>query len=973
MNEIYPRGAEWRKWDLHIHTPSSVDDYKNKSISNQKIIDTLFKNFIAVAAITDHNCIDCNRIEDLQKIGKDKNITIFPGIELLSDARGDQPVHFIGIFSEDCNLKYIWGQLENKTNLKKIKGENKKVNSVYCDLVDTIKLIKELGGIVSIHAGQKSNTLESITNSLLHTMAQKADIAKIVDIFELGKEEDQAGYNEKVFPCIRKILPMIICSDNHNIDEYHLKQNCWIKADPIFEGLKQVINEPEGRVFIGEKPYILRKVESNKTKFINKVTIRPVKGYDNKHGKWFENSQLEFNKELIAVIGNKGSGKSALADIIALCGNYKDHDNFSFLKKDKFIDGKLAQNFESTLIWEDENTNPFYRLDKIYDEKAGLLERVKYLPQGYFETLCNEINNANAFKKEIENVVFQHLEEEEKYNYLSFNDLINWKKATVEREISLFKDDLFDINKEIIKLEKKENQKYKLEIQNKIIQKENELKALKEPEKVNNPNADPTFEEINKTIIQLIDSQKSEIEEIEEKIEIGKQKKITLTNEIDELKRIRGELELSVKEVESLKSKIKQTLYDKYRININDVIKIETDYSIFSKLITKKDIEIKKVKLLLGEADQENKLEYSDFKADKNLIEQLEDKNEALKKERCKLDEPQKKYQIYLADVQKWEKQKKAIEGDGNKPDTLGWLQKEKIFLETELIIRIKKEQIKRIGIVEKIFNKKEEIISIYKTVKRRIDDIIVSNKAMLKGYEINIDASLSLTLNFKQTFFNFVNQKIKGSFYGIAEGDAELNKILITKDIGKKEDLISILNSIIEHLKKDKRETYKDELRFVDDQISDIEGLYEYLFSLDYLDYNYELKLGEKNLEILSPGEKGALLLVFYLFLDKSEIPLILDQPEDNLDNLSIANILVPFIKEAKKKRQIIMVTHNPNLAVVADAEQIIYVNIDKKNENKFSFDSGSIENKEINRCVVNVLEGAMPAFNQRKRKYYE
>ena len=116
-----------------------------------------------------------------------------------------------------------------------------------------------------------------------------------------------------------------------------------------------------------------------------------------------------------------------------------------------------------------------------------------------------------------------------------------------------------------------------------------------------------------------------------------------------------------------------------------------------------------------------------------------------------------------------------------------------------------------------------------------------------------------------------------------------------------------------------------------------------------------------------------AAVLLVFYLLLDKKDIPLIIDQPEDNLDNHSVAKILVPFIKAAKGKRQIIIVTHNPNLAVVSDAEQVIYVSIDKENGYQFSVVSGSIEDKAINSRIVEVLEGAMPAFNTRKRKYFE
>jgi len=130
-------------------------------------------------------------------------------------------------------------------------------------------------------------------------------------------------------------------------------------------------------------------------------------------------------------------------------------------------------------------------------------------------------------------------------------------------------------------------------------------------------------------------------------------------------------------------------------------------------------------------------------------------------------------------------------------------------------------------------------------------------------------------------------------------------------------------------------------------------------------------LKLDETELSQLSPGEKGALLLIFYLLIDKNDIPLVMDQPEENLDNQSVYELLVHYIKEAKKRRQIVIVTHNPNLAVVCDAEQIIYAKIDKTNRNTVSYKSGSIENSEINKKIVDVLEGTMPAFSNRESKY--
>jgi len=128
---------------------------------------------------------------------------------------------------------------------------------------------------------------------------------------------------------------------------------------------------------------------------------------------------------------------------------------------------------------------------------------------------------------------------------------------------------------------------------------------------------------------------------------------------------------------------------------------------------------------------------------------------------------------------------------------------------------------------------------------------------------------------------------------------------------------------------------------------------------------------MGEKELNQLSPGERGTLLLVFYLLVDKEQIPLVIDQPEENLDNQTVFELLVPCIKETKKRRQMIIVTHNPNLAVVCDAEQIICASLDKFDNYRMEYLAGAIENPLINRAIVNILEGTRPAFNNRDSTY--
>jgi len=119
MSITYPRGSEWRKWDLHVHTPSSYD-YSDKSITNEHIIEVLKNNNISVVAITDHHTIDVDRILNLKELAKGY-VTILPGIEFCADARGEEPIHFIGIFSESDRkgLEYIKTEILSKSNINK--------------------------------------------------------------------------------------------------------------------------------------------------------------------------------------------------------------------------------------------------------------------------------------------------------------------------------------------------------------------------------------------------------------------------------------------------------------------------------------------------------------------------------------------------------------------------------------------------------------------------------------------------------------------------------------------------------------------------------------------------------------------------------------------------------------------------------------------------------------------------------------
>jgi hypothetical protein len=191
--------------------------------------------------------------------------------------------------------------------------------------------------------------------------------------------------------------------------------------------------------------------------------------------------------------------------------------------------------------------------------------------------------------------------------------------------------------------------------------------------------------------------------------------------------------------------------------------------------------------------------------------------------------------------------------------------------------------------------------------------------------------------------------------------------------DFSTAQGVEAFIAAIDEALSFDLRDNDRQPVRITDIVKKGIDPVevYDFVFGLEYLFPRYALTWGDRTLDQLSPGERGALLLVFYLLVDNDTIPLVIDQPEENLDNESVYLMLVPCIKKAKERRQVIIVTHNPNLAVVCDADQVIYCKMDKRDGNRITYVTGAIENPMINQHIVDVLEGTRPAFDMRDAKY--
>ena len=237
------------------------------------------------------------------------------------------------------------------------------------------------------------------------SIAEKKTVINSAD-FVFTASEDKAAFDKSKAGLQSQSVNTLLldCSDAHSYSsETEIKDrigncNTWVKINPTFEGLMYLLYEPESRIFIGPEPELHTRVRNNQTKYIQKLTINQIADYNEASGVWFKNQEVYPSSELTAIIGNKGKGKSAITDVIGLLGNSHNYNYFSFLSKKKFLKGGLAKNFEAELTWASgltvsQNLNSSVDYD--------LEEKVKYLPQSYFEDLCNEIENNENFKKEI--------------------------------------------------------------------------------------------------------------------------------------------------------------------------------------------------------------------------------------------------------------------------------------------------------------------------------------------------------------------------------------------------------------------------------------------------------------------------------------------------------------------------------------------------------------------------------------------
>ncbi|KAA6490836.1 hypothetical protein DXT98_01360 [Agrobacterium sp. ICMP 7243] len=992
-------GSIWRRWDLHIHGPNTkLANSYHSGVATEEVwnryIDFLENAPPQVYGITDYFSCDSQflLIEKYRARLPDSKKVLFVNVEFrLSDAidanNKNPDLHVI--FDNDeaqCSQKQIQRFLvELKT-----KGDSSSGARICCSELatkndfeaasvsfDDIKTaLGEVFGMSKPYLlvfpakndGVKSTDVNSPRKLLLtekidngcHIFFGDADSGE----YFLKRDRYKTGESEP--------KPVVSGSDAHSFEDLErLEGNVvnfpptWIKGDLTFRGLQQIGFEPASRVFIGLEPPVEQRKAQQPTKILTKLRISQVAGYDGANGHWFRKIDIPLNPELTAIIGNKGSGKSALVDIIGLLGESRLEEFFGFLSNasdnKKFKRRGFAENFEAEITWQSGKT-----VSKVLSQGVDRTkpETVRYLPQNYFEQLTNEIE-IEKFRREIEDVVFSHVEETERLGAASFQALQDLMTLESKNETSALKVRLRQLNVEILGLESRADPQFLRALSSQLDAKREELVALEaaKPSEVVKPEVETDeqktqveqLERLAAVLVQLQTLETLTIDVIAQK-KLRLQKLVTLTDSVQAigLASATGKEELRPIAVE-------------LGLDIDIIIRTDVDItSIQAQGLTVKN----EIRVLETDNAPQFSLDFNfsqcsslpDLRSGQTYI------NEKVGGLREQLSTPERKYQAYLDKLAIWNRQKAAIQGTAPEPqpETILFLEGQIDFIKTNLLGEIEKARASRKEIVEKIYTSKKKILTFYVNLKSSVEEKL--NVVRTAEFSVEINAAFVPSRNFIDSFLQLLKKNRRGPFYGASSSDPSVK--LMEAEI-KWDDFDSIYNFIESTLARMKGADAQGPFVF-EDQINDPKELYNFLYSLEYFSPSYELRLGGKNLNELSPGEKGLLLLIFYLQLDKDTIPLVIDQPEDNLDNESIFSILANCIRQAKKTRQVILVTHNPNLAVGADAEQIVCVRLDKANNYKFSYDSGAIENPRINQRIIDVLEGSQPAFVKRRLKYH-
>lgn len=917
LGKNFNEGSIWRRWDLHIHTPETKkNDHflgANPEEKWQKYADSInaYPDEISVIGITDYLCTD-NYFKFKKLIGsgviQNRFHLIIPNVELrITPVTGNStPINIHCLFNPEFESK-----LEKRffSELKiNHSGSSRKYSAHKTDLIelgrkytnndlldeqaalkeginqfvipfDTLKSIfdsdlelrlntviivsnKSTDGASGLAAhfelleGQKYSALD-VTRQNIYHFADAIFSPNEKDIkYFLGLGPDSIDEVKRKCSSLKPCFHGSDAHENSKIFEPDLKRYCWVKADPTFEGLKQVLYEPEERVQIREtnpdamfdKPVFSLVSISEKLKALDDIESKLH----------FTKGNIPLNRGLVSIIGGRGQGKSMLV-------NYLGHG----LSKE--INGKLRTriNLNDTFAieWKQSNTSL---------SKAFTLGAQKELPFTFiFQSKVKELADDNELlKKEIIEMLkgagFEKPQNKVneiriKETFQNYWNLINWLAKT-DKEGALLND------KEKIK---------------------KRIESVQE-------NINLVTEGSNKSLLEQYVNNVKELEDLAKEQENIRQLRKSLINSRETINTLLSNFP-SVTPVDTTQQQ--RDILKLYRENL------------------RKSLELK---------DRNTKIKDENFKDFAGDLAQLLLNLTNYQKDISELGQN-------LKDIETKEAELLIAKNEINK--IIAQL-KENLLAEAQSITKTWE---------LKIFDNPERGAAENQLIKK-----------ILADKDIKIEGVVSFNAN---QFFTSAEKFIDGRALKPKTKDKVFEILGINSSSGTTNE---ILDYSIERLEAARQ---ANPTCFYEGMENDLLKVFiEPDYRNNFIHVFPNITVGNRKLIDLSAGQKGTVYLCLKLATQLFSGPIIFDQPEDDLDNEFITNQLTDLFKEIKKYRQVIIVSHNANLVVNADSEQVV---IAKNDCEELQYVSGALENGEINKEICRILEGGEEAFEKRRDKY--
>ena len=994
-------GSIWRRWDPHIHTPGTV---LNDQFGNEEAWEDFLQRIeessppIEVLGITDYYSLDnyekaCVFRDD----GRMANAGLFfPNIELryaIGTPKGT-PINFHLMVSPDDiehvdqvkrflrKLTFKAGDDEYGCSRDEIIRLGRHHTRKHLDdqaafaagakqfKVSPDQFLKkwadspwmQKNALIAIAAGSGDGTSGLQRDDSLAALRQKLERSAHVIFSSNPKDRDfwlgnGAVSVEELAKTYHGRKPCLHGSDAHAPEDVGipvLDRFTWIKGDASFESLRQACMEPEIRVIVAPTPP--SGAFSSQT-----ITSIAVANAD-----WFNDRQLLLNSGLVGVIGGRGSGKTALVDMIAAGA----HALSPHLTKTSFVKRArepvdLLGDASVTLTWKDggQTTAALRNL-----EFEGVLEgpRIRYLSQQFVEQLCSADGATDALIREIERVIFTAHSQEDRMGAESFRGLLDirasrgrQRRAGHERAIAETGDKIAAERDKQDAVPEAQKQRTRLKI--KIDQGKTErVKLVTEDAKAH-------AQDLEK-VSAAADTLRGRIEQAKRRLEALH----VLADDVKAFREWREENEFEDFKEKHTATDLKDGEWAAFRTDyvgdvdgvINSVRAATTDQ--IKRLSSPGTDRLKDHpgKTQVTDSGDPSSSTNSLIPANTNLTDlplSVLEQEEARLRRLIGADEEKQtayrklSYQITASQTQIGNLDKAIAAGD---------VAEEKIS--ALLATRNRSYQ----GVFEGIEAEEKALTELYSPLNQRLSQAVGALGKLTFSIRRNIDLA-----TWAKKGEALLDLRKAGDFRGRGALPAAAEALLLEAwRTGSAEDVAGAMVTFRRQHDENLRngapveKTDKARYRAWAGEVSN------WLYSTDHVRVSYGMQHEGVDIETLSPGTRGIVLLLLYLAIDtEDDRPLIIDQPEENLDPKSIFDELVELFRQAKQRRQIIIVTHNANLVVNTDADQVIVAACGQLHPGKLpeiGYTCGSLENADIRAHVCSILEGGEEAFRERAKR---